>query len=163
MRRVPSRPRAPASGSAPTASCSMRLARLAISACFEKHTLRAKPRSHCRAPLRLPLPPSHCNATTADRTVTSHCLFNTPHAVAGPVREGDVLVSSGLDDGTAVVWRQATSCSVARKLRGAFAHCMVRLPEKSFSGIARAALPNRDERFDHVPQKTADFGNKQSA
>ena len=45
--------------------------------CVLTHTLRARPRSHCRAPLRLPLPPSHCNATT------SHCLFNTPHAVAG--------------------------------------------------------------------------------
>ena len=43
----------------------------------------AELRSHRRVPLRLPLPPSHCNATTADRTVTSHCLFNTPHAVAG--------------------------------------------------------------------------------
>ena len=27
------------------------------------------------------MPPSHCGATTADRTVTSHYLFNTPHAV----------------------------------------------------------------------------------
>ena len=41
------------------------------------------PRSHCRAPLRLPLPPSHCNVITADRTFTSHFLFNTPHVVAG--------------------------------------------------------------------------------
>ena len=51
------------------------------------------PRSHCRAPLRRPLPPSHCNATTADRTVTSHCLFNTPHAVAGLC---ELKVSDGL-------------------------------------------------------------------
>ena len=29
--------------------------------------LRADPRSHCRALLRLALPPSHCNAATADR------------------------------------------------------------------------------------------------
>ena len=35
--------------------------------------LKPTPRSHCRAPLRLTLPPSHCNATTADRTVTPHC------------------------------------------------------------------------------------------
>ena len=49
-------------------------ARLAFSASY-KPILHAKPRSHCRAALRLPLPPSHCNATTADRTATSHCLF----------------------------------------------------------------------------------------
>ena len=51
--------------------------------CVLKQILRATPRSHCRAPLRIPLPPSHCNDTTADRTVTSHCVFNTPRAVAG--------------------------------------------------------------------------------
>ena len=52
-------------------------------------SLRASTDSACKAALavprptlRLTLPPSHCNATTADRTVTSHCLFNTPHAVA---------------------------------------------------------------------------------
>ena len=53
-------------------------ARLALH-CVLKQILRA----NCRAPLWLPLPPSHCSATTADRTVTSHCLFNTPHAVVG--------------------------------------------------------------------------------
>ena len=44
--------------------------------------LREKPRSHCRAPLRLPLPRSHCNATTADRTATSHCLFLISHMLS---------------------------------------------------------------------------------
>ena len=52
-----------------------------------KKTLRAKLRSRCRAPLRLPLPPSHCNATTADRTVSSHCVFNTPCAVGAGLSE----------------------------------------------------------------------------
>ena len=60
-------------------------ARLTVSARQDSNQiLRARPRSHCRALLRLPLPPSHCHATTADRTATSHCSFNTPHAVAGP-------------------------------------------------------------------------------
>ena len=35
------------------------------------------------APLRCPLPHSHRNTTTADRTSASHCCFNTRHAVAG--------------------------------------------------------------------------------
>ena len=49
--------------------------------------LRAKPRSHCRAPLQLPLPPSHCNATTADRTVTSRCLCLTRHVLSQATAE----------------------------------------------------------------------------
>ena len=44
-------------------------ARLAFSA-WLKNTpiLRARPRSRCRATLRLRLPPSQCDAVTADRT-----------------------------------------------------------------------------------------------
>ena len=41
--------------------------------CVLKQILRATPPSHRRASLRLPPPPSHCIATTAARTVTSHC------------------------------------------------------------------------------------------
>ena len=33
--------------------------------CVFTQTLRATPRLHCRAPQRLPLPLSHCNANTA--------------------------------------------------------------------------------------------------
>ena len=53
-----------------------------LSACFKTQILRAKTRSHCRAPLRLTLPPSHCNAATRStaRTVTLHRVYNTPHA-----------------------------------------------------------------------------------
>ena len=58
-------------------------------ACVLTQTLRAVPRSHSRAPLQLPLPPSHCNATTAsaDRTAThwycSREMTRTPRPVCG--------------------------------------------------------------------------------
>ena len=56
--------------------------------CVLKQILRATPRSHCHAPLRLPLPPSHCNATTADRTATSRCLFLTRRMPSQARRRG---------------------------------------------------------------------------
>ena len=52
------------------------------------HFLRVKTETACKTALALPRPtaapchPSHCNATTADRTAASHCVFNTRHAVA---------------------------------------------------------------------------------
>ena len=61
--------------------------------CVLTQFLRAEPRSHCCDPLRLPLPASHCNAATADRTVTSHHSFcNTTHAVAGLATEKEKLI-----------------------------------------------------------------------
>ena len=78
----------------------------------QKQIPRATPRSHCRAPLRLPLPPSHCNATTADRTacLTRHVrsrrpcdlswgpAYGVPHTAELPFFWGQPIYSFGQPD-----------------------------------------------------------------